>query len=163
MTITSAVIHKDAVQADGRRRIQFRYTDHLGGNHLTFPRLVEAAYDANADLLVQQSLIESQLAKQEFSDIIQSDDLLAFQNPQHQTSNELLTVFVYYYQGNQDIIKLIDLKPITDWIASNYTKPQLRVATGLNVSQEGDYSAKVGAVIGMEANVNNVLSYGAFD
>lgn len=163
MTITSAVIHKDAVQADGRRRIQFWYTDHLGGNHLTFPRLVEAAYDANADLLAQQSLIESQLAEQEFSQAVQYADVTVFQNPQHQPINDLVKQFIYYYQANKDPIKAIELIPITEWISVTYTGPQLRAATGLSVAQSNNYNGKVGNILGIEAIINNFVAYEAFD
>lgn len=70
MPITSQQIIEDDAQTDGRRYVIYELTDHLGKKHLTGVKLVQPAFDADADLIAQITIMENFLALQEVRDAV---------------------------------------------------------------------------------------------
>lgn len=66
MPIVFSVIVSDAVQVDGRRRVEERHTDHRGGIH-NVSYMANAGDDVSLTLPTRAALIESQLAAAEIA------------------------------------------------------------------------------------------------
>jgi hypothetical protein len=64
MPIVSSAIVEDRVQRDGRRSVQERHVDHLGGVQDVF-YLAEAGADVAAMLPVRAALMDAQVAQAE--------------------------------------------------------------------------------------------------
>lgn len=91
MPIVSSIIVEDRAQADGRRHVRERHTDHVGGTHDAV-YLAESGADAEAVMAARVANIEAQLKTNEINANLAKalngeTDTFTFQ---HSTGNENL-------------------------------------------------------------------------
>lgn len=65
MPIVSAQIIEKGVQANGGKKIQYKFTDHLGVTHTAPSKNVDSTFDIDADFLLRKTRFEKVLQTEE--------------------------------------------------------------------------------------------------
>jgi len=71
MSITSHKLVESSTQADGRIRLRYEFTDHLGITHPIGPKTVPVGFDDLADRESMVAAVEAQLVQQDINNSIQ--------------------------------------------------------------------------------------------
>lgn len=150
MSITSSIIARDDIQADGSRHIREEHTDHLGRVHVV-NYTAAAGQNVSALMSARVSQIEAQLAEAEIEQFVANIDTgMDFVSiaPNYTTKEKVWKRLMQEYRRGR-ARQAINLLPLLKYLNTTYTDTQIRNA--LSISQ-----AKLDAVRSRAVGLENL-------
>lgn len=151
MAVVSQRVSQDVAQADGRRRVIYEYTDHLGALPTLGPMLVPSGFDTAADLVARiPSVEESQRVTEEAA--FSGDASTASFN--YTTKKRVIKKLLTEALRDDNPKHLLLMKPVIDWLRANYTGVQIATYLGITIAKASALAARYDAIVLIKASLD---------
>ena len=150
MSIVSHTV-STSPQSSTRMNVVYDFLDHVGG-HTFVRKLVQNAFDTNADALSMYDRVAEGLAEGEeskaVSDTENGEDVLAdVTGAVHSTPKKMAKKLIYHMMRTRDPYLVIALEPLIVYLRANYTNAQLIVFLDLTAAQATKMNSRINAIL----------------
>jgi hypothetical protein len=154
MPIAKKEIIKNRLQADGLRRVAFRFTDHLDQVYEPAVRRFPGDADLTAAMDEAAAHCEFKMGYREELKGLRSDDIVNYVlNPKHSTTKKIVKRLIREMMQDKRPETVFKLEPLVDYLRVNYTATQLQTFLGITAGQLIHMNQKIDAVLASKANM----------
>ena len=162
MSIISQRIHTNELSRSGlRRSVRFMLTDHLGKEHLSGNRRVDASLDINDLMAIEVTRTEANLAEDEEMNAIGrvesgEDALVVVDGLSHGKKKKAIRRIVRWAMKSEDVYHMLSIKPIIVELKSRFSGHQIADFLGITGAQLTRLNTRYNKIIANESDLGDV-------